>query len=63
MNIEFYGKNDDYIYLDNAASTISFKKVKNVADDFLYHYGSLHRGSGINSKDQPILMKMQEKKF
>ena len=31
-------------------STISFKKVKNVADDFLYHYGSLHRGSGINSK-------------
>lgn len=50
MNIEFYGKNDNYIYLDNAASTISFKKVKNVADDFLYHYGSLHRGSGINSK-------------
>lgn len=48
--IEFYGKNINNVYLDNAASTIPFQKVKDVADEFLFTYGSLHRGSGINSE-------------
>jgi len=50
MDLKFYGKNKNNVYLDNAASTIPFQKVKDTADNFLYHYGSLHRGSGINSE-------------
>lgn len=46
----YYGYNETNIYLDNAASTLSFRKVKETADLFLQNYGSLHRGSGYNSE-------------
>lgn len=49
-SLKFYGKKNKNIYLDNAASTIPFQKVKDTADNFLYNYGSLHRGSGSNSQ-------------
>lgn len=46
----FYGYEDKNIYLDNAASTLSLKCVKEEGDNFLLNYGSLHRGFGYNSE-------------
>lgn len=40
----------DYVYLDNAASTPPLIPVKKAVDDFLYNYGSIHRGSGVLSE-------------
>ncbi len=45
----FYGYNSKNIYLDNGASTLSLKSVKDKVDDFLLTYGSVHRGFGENS--------------
>lgn len=46
----FFGHEDGNIYLDNGASTLPLKVVKDAGDEFLAHYGSLHRGSGYNSE-------------
>lgn len=46
----FFGYNQNNVYLDNGASTLALKCVKDVGDEFLLHYGSLHRGSGYNSE-------------
>jgi len=39
-----------YVNLDNAATTIPFKKVKGAINEFLNSYGSIHRGTGQKSK-------------
>lgn len=46
----FYGRDPSHVYLDNAASTLALQGVKDAVDEFLATYGSLHSGSGINSK-------------
>jgi cysteine desulfurase/selenocysteine lyase len=38
-----------YVYLDNAASTPSFRAVQAKVDEFLVWYSSVHRGSGLKS--------------
>jgi selenocysteine lyase/cysteine desulfurase len=38
-----------YAYLDNAASTPSFRQVRDTVDDLLEWYSSVHRGSGFKS--------------
>lgn len=43
------GNLQPYVYLDNAASTPSFKNVKEKVDEFLLYYSSIHRGSGFKS--------------
>ena len=50
-------KNDLYgcdpygtVYLDHAASTLSFKKCVGTGLEFLADYGSIHRGAGYNSE-------------
>lgn len=45
----FYGYDSKNIYLDNGASTLSLKSVKDKVDKFLLTYGSVHRGFGENS--------------
>ena len=45
----FYGYDSRNVYLDNAASTLCLKSVKDKADKFLLTYGSVHRGYGENS--------------
>ena len=45
----FYGYDNKNIYLDNGASTLSLKSVKEKVDEFLLTYGSVHRGFGENS--------------
>ena len=45
----FYGYDNKNIYLDNGASTLSLKSVKEKVDEFLLTYGSVHRGYGENS--------------
>ena len=46
----FWNLEDDYVYLDNAASTPVLKCVKEDTDNFLKTYGSIHRGAGLFSK-------------
>lgn len=48
--IEFFGKQDDVLYFDNAASTLALKSVVDKSLDFLGTYGSIHRGTGYNSE-------------
>lgn len=48
--IEFFGKQDDILYFDNAASTLALKSVVDKSLDFLGTYGSIHRGIGYNSE-------------
>lgn len=50
MNIKFYGKSDENVYLDNGASTLALQSVVDAGMDFLSTYGSVHRGSGLNSE-------------
>lgn len=47
---DFFGYDETNIYLDNAASTLALRRSKEAADDFLLHYGSIHRGAGFNSE-------------
>ena len=58
---EFFGKNNSNIYLDNGASTLALKKVKETADNFLLNYGSVHRGSGYNSEISTNLYEQSRK--
>jgi cysteine desulfurase / selenocysteine lyase len=44
------GSQHAYINLDNAASTPSFKAVKDSVDAFLDYYSSVHRGMGFKSQ-------------
>lgn len=44
------GNRKVYINLDNAASTPSFKAVKESVDGFLDYYSSVHRGMGFKSQ-------------
>lgn len=46
----FYGYLPENIYLDNGASALPLRCVKDEGDEFLAHYGSLHRGAGYNSE-------------
>lgn len=48
--IEFFGKQDDVLYFDNAASTLALKSVVDKSLEFLSTYGSIHRGIGYNSE-------------
>lgn len=48
--IEFFGKQDDVLYFDNAASTLALKSVVDKSLEFLSTYGSIHRGVGYNSE-------------
>ena len=48
--IEFFGKQDDVLYFDNAASTLAIKSVVDKSLEFLSTYGSIHRGIGYNSE-------------
>lgn len=48
--IEFFGKQEDVLYFDNAASTLALKSVVNKSLEFLSTYGSIHRGVGYNSE-------------
>lgn len=48
--IEFFGKQDDVLYFDNAASTLALKSVVDKSMEFLSTYGSIHRGIGYNSE-------------
>ena len=48
--IEFFGKQDDVLYFDNAASTLVLKSVVDKSLEFLSTYGSIHRGIGYNSE-------------
>lgn len=48
--IEFFGKQDDVLYFDNAASTLALKSVVDKSLEFLSTYGSIHRGVGHNSE-------------
>ena len=43
------GSTCQYIYLDNAASTPTFRGVQQKVDEFLGWYSSVHRGSGFKS--------------
>jgi cysteine desulfurase/selenocysteine lyase len=43
------GSSRPYVYLDNAASTPSFRGVQQKVDEFLMWYSSVHRGSGFKS--------------
>lgn len=45
----FFGYDPNNIYLDNGASTLALNCVKDEGDEFLKHYGSVHRGAGYNS--------------
>lgn len=42
----FWNLDDNYVYLDNAASTPPLAAVMNAAKEFLRSYGSIHRGAG-----------------
>lgn len=42
----FWHLYDDYVYLDNAASTVPFAAVVEAVEGFLRTYGSIHRGAG-----------------
>lgn len=48
--IKFFGKQDDVLYFDNAASTLALKSVVDKSMEFLSTYGSIHRGVGYNSE-------------
>lgn len=48
--IEFFGKQSDVLYFDNAASTLALKSVVDKSLEFLSTYGSIHRGVGYNSE-------------
>ena len=48
--IEFFGRQDDVLYFDNAASTLALKSVVTKSLEFLSTYGSIHRGVGYNSE-------------
>ena len=48
--IEFFGKQDDVLYFDNAASTLALRSVVDKSLEFLSTYGSIHRGIGYNSE-------------
>ena len=48
--IEFFGKQGDVLYFDNAASTLDLKSVVDKSLEFLSTYGSIHRGVGYNSE-------------
>lgn len=48
--IEVFGKQDDVLYFDNAASTLALKSVVDKSLEFLSTYGSIHRGVGYNSE-------------
>lgn len=48
--INFFGKQDDVLYFDNAASTLALKSVVDKSLEFLSTYGSIHRGIGYNSE-------------
>lgn len=48
--IEFFGKQDNVLYFDNAASTLALKSVVDKSLEFLSTYGSIHRGIGYNSE-------------
>lgn len=48
--IEFFGKQGDVLYFDNAASTLALKSVVDKSLEFLSTYGSIHRGVGYNSE-------------
>jgi len=43
------GSTRPYVYLDNAASTPSFRGVQRKVDELLQWYSSVHRGSGFKS--------------
>ncbi|MFQ5340209.1 MAG: aminotransferase class V-fold PLP-dependent enzyme [Anaerolineae bacterium] len=43
------GSTRPYIYLDNAASTPTFRGVQHKVDEFLGWYASVHRGAGFKS--------------
>lgn len=53
--IEFFGKQDDVLYFDNAASTLAIKSVVDKSLEFLSTYGSIHRGIGYNSENSTEL--------
>lgn len=48
--IEFFGRQNDVLYFDNAASTLALKSVVDKSLEFLSTYGSIHRGIGYNSE-------------
>lgn len=48
--IEIFGKQEDVLYFDNAASTLALKSVVDKSLEFLSTYGSIHRGIGYNSE-------------
>lgn len=48
--IEFFGRQNDMLYFDNAASTLALKSVVDKSMEFLSTYGSIHRGVGYNSE-------------
>lgn len=43
------GKNRPYVFLDNAASTPSFKSVLKCVQDYMPWYSGVHRGTGFKS--------------
>lgn len=43
------GENRPYVFLDNAASTPSFKSVLKCIEDFMPWYSGVHRGTGFKS--------------
>jgi len=43
------GSSRPYVFLDNAASTPSFRSVQQKVDEFLTWYASVHRGTGFKS--------------
>lgn len=48
--IEVFGRQNDVLYFDNAASTLALKSVVDKSMEFLSTYGSIHRGVGYNSE-------------
>jgi cysteine desulfurase/selenocysteine lyase len=46
----FWHLHNDYVYLDNAASTPPFRSVMEKVLNFMRNYGSIHRGAGILSE-------------
>ena len=48
--LEFFGRQNDVLYFDNAASTLALKSVVDKSMEFLSTYGSIHRGVGYNSE-------------
>ena len=46
----FWFLHNNYVYLDNAASTPPFKSVMEKVLSFMRNYGSIHRGAGILSE-------------